>query len=301
VSVARFIADQRTFYRVPYAVCCAILGVSVSWLYQWLDRHSGPATPRQRRRAELAAEVLRLFKASGRTSGSPRIHADLLEAGWTISVNTVADAMRRQGLQGRKPKHSKGLTKQGKKAPKFGDLLKRDFTAPVPNVKWCGDITEIPTDEGKLYLASVLDLFSRRLLACPTSEHPNAELACDAIKIAAAVRGGREKIDGVIFHTDRGSTYTASSFTLLCKEKLGIRQSMGRVGSCFDNAAAESFFSTLEHEVLSRHHFTTKAEARAVVVAWCHDFYNVKRRHSSAALMSPIQYEKIAVVQPDAA
>jgi len=98
-------------------------------------------------------------------------------------------------------------------------------------------------------MATVLDLFSRRLLACPTSEHPDAQLVCDGIKIAAAARGGRTKIDSVIFHTDRGSTYTASSFTLLCKDKLGIRQSMGRVGSCFDNAAAESFFSTLEHEV----------------------------------------------------
>ena len=123
-------------------------------------------------------------------------------------------------------------------------------------------MTQIPTDEGKLYLATVLDLFSRRLLACPTCEHPNAELACDAIKIAAAVRGGRVAIDGVIFHTDRGSTYTASSFTLLCKDKLRVRQPMGSVGSCFDNAAAESFFATLEHEVLSRHHFTTKAQAR---------------------------------------
>jgi putative transposase len=183
VSVARFIADQRTFYRVPYAVCCAILGVSVSWLYKWLDR---PATARQQRRGELDAEVLKLFKASKGTYGSPRIHADLLEAGWTISVNTVADSMRRQGLQGRKPKHSRGLTRQDRKAPKFPDLLKRDFTATGPNLKWCGDMTEIPTDEGKLYLATVLDLFSRRLLACPTSEHPNADLACDAIKIASA-------------------------------------------------------------------------------------------------------------------
>ena len=298
MSVARFIADQRTFYRVPHAVCCAILGVSISWLYKWLER---PATPRQRRRAELVAEVWKVFKASRRTYGSPRIHADLLEAGWTVSVNTVADSMRRQGLQGRKPKHSKGLTKQDKKAPKFGDLLKRAFAAPAPNVKWCGDMTEIPTDEGKLYVATVLDLFSRRLLACPTSEHPDAQLACDAIKIAAAVRGGRTKINRVIFHSDRGSTYTAGSFTILCKDKLGIRQSMGRVGSCFDNAAAESFFSTLEHEVLSRHHFATKAEARAVVLTWCHEFYNVKRRHSSAALKSPIEYEKIADVQPDAA
>ena len=298
MSVARFIADQRTFYRVPYAVCCAILGVSISWLYKWLDR---PATAQQRRRAELDAEVRRLFTSSKCTYGSPRIHADLIEAGWTVSVNSVAESMRRQGVQGRKPRRSKGLTRQDKKAPKFPDFLKRDFTARAPNVRWCGDMTEIPTDEGKLYLATVLDLYSRRLLACPTSEHPNAELACDAIKIASATRGGRGNIDGVIFHTDRGSTYTALSFTLLCKDKLGIRQSMGRVGSCFDNAAAESFFSTLEHEVLSRHHFTTRAQARTVVLAWCHEFYNVKRRHSSAALMSPIEYEKIAVIQPDAA
>jgi len=143
----------------------------------------------------------------------------------------------------------------------------------------------------------VLDLFSRRLLACPTSEHPNAQLVCDGIKIAAAVRGGRAGIDSVIFHTDRGSTYTASSFTLLCKDKLGIRQSMGRVWSCLDNAAAESFFSTLEHEVLSPRHFTTKAEARSVVLAWCHEFYNIRRRHSSAALMAPIDYEH-AAAQP---
>ena len=160
-------------------------------------------------------------------------------------MNTVADSMRRQGLQGRKPKRRKGLTKQDKTAPKFPDLLKRDFTAPEPNRKWCGDMTEIPTDEGKLYLATVLDLFSRRLLAGPTAEHPDAELAGEAIKMAAAVRGGRTVIDGVIFHTDRGSTYTAKDFTKLCRW-LGIGQSMGRVGSCFDNAAAEAFFSTLD-------------------------------------------------------
>ena len=298
MSVARFVADQRTFYGVPYAVCCAILGMSVSWLYKWLDR---PATARQRRRAELDAEVLKMFQASQRTYGSPRIHADLLAAGWTVGVNTVADSMRRQGLQGRKPKHSKPLTRQDKKAAKFPDLLKRVFSAPAPNLKWCGDITEIATDEGKLYLATVLDLFSRRLLACPTSEHPNADLACDAIKIAAAVRGGRAAINGVIFHTDRGSTYTANSFTLLCKDKLGVRQSMGRVGSCFDNAAAESFFSTLEHEVLSRHHFNTKAQAREVVLAWCHEFYNTRRRHSSARLLPPAEFEKITADQPAAA
>jgi putative transposase len=298
VSVARFIADQRTAFRVPHAVCCRILGVSISWFYKWINRE---LTGREQRRGELDAEVLRLFEASAGTYGSPRIHADLVEAGWAVSVNTVAESMRRQGLAGRKPKRCRGLTRQDKTAPKFADLLHRDFTASAANVKWCGDMTEIPTEEGKLYLATVLDLFSRRLLACPTSEHPDAELACDAIKIAAAVRGGRGVIDGVIFHTDRGSTYTAAAFTQLCMDKLGVRQSMGRVGSCFDNAAAESFFSTLEHEVLSRHHFTSRTHARAVVTAWCHEFYNTRRRHSSASLLPPNEYEKIAADQPAAA
>jgi transposase InsO family protein len=233
----------------------------VSWFYNWVHREP---TPTEVRRSELDAAVKAAFEASKRTYGSPRIHADLVEAGWTVSENTVADSMRRQGLQGRKPKRRKGTTKQDKTAPKFPDRLKRDFTAPEANVKWCGDMTKIPTDEGKLYLATVLDLFSRKLLASPTAEHPDAELAGDAIKMAAAVRGGRTVIDGVIFHTDRGSTYTAKDFTKLCR-RLGVVQSMGRVGSCFDNAASEAFFSTLEHEVLSRHHFRTRAEARAVV------------------------------------
>lgn len=298
MSVARFIADQRTFYRVPVAVCCAILGLSVGWFYKWIKN---PVTAQTARRRELDAEVLAMFNASDRSYGSPRIHRDLLEAGWSVGENTVADSMRRQGLFGRKPKRSKGLTKQDRAAAKFPDLLKRDFHAPAPNVKWCGDITEIPTGEGKLYLATVIDLYSRRLLACPISEHPDAQLCCDAIKIAAAVRGGRERIAGVIFHTDRGSTYTATGFRVLCKDRLGIRQSMGRIGSCFDNAAAESFFSTLEHEVLSRHVFATKAEAREIVLAWCHEFYNTRRRHSSAAFLAPAEFEKITADQPAAA
>jgi transposase InsO family protein len=297
VSVARFIADQRTFYRVPHTMCCASLGVSVSWFYKWLHREP---TDRERRRAELDTRVTELFVASKRTYGSPRIHADLLDEGWKVSVNTVAESMRRQGLQGRKPKRPKGLTRQDKKAAKFPDLLKRDFNAAAPNLKWCGDITEIPTDEGKLFLASVLDLCGRRLLACPMSEHPDAELAGNAMKMAVAVRGGRAVIDGVIFHTDRGSTYTANDFTKLCR-KVGVRQSMGRVGSCFDNAASEAFFSTLEHEVLSRHHFTTKAQAREVLTAWCYDFYNTRRRHSSAGLLPPVAYEKITAIRPEAA
>ncbi len=298
MSVARFIADQRTFYRVPVAVCCAMLGVSVGWFYKWVK---APVSVQLTRRRELDAKVAELFEASGGSYGSPRIHVDLLEAGWQVGENTVAESMHRQALFGRKPGRRKGLTKQDGAAAKFPDLLKRDFAADAPDRKWCGDITEIATGEGKLYLATVIDLYSRRLLACPISEHPDRWLCMDAIKIAAAVRGGREKIEGVIFHTDRGSTYTTSDFARLCKDKLGIRQSMGRVGSCFDNAAAESFFSTLEHEVLSRHTFATKAQARAVVLAWCHEFYNTRRRHSSASFLSPTAFEKITANQPVAA
>lgn len=297
MSVARFIADQRTKHRVPHAVSCRLLEVSESWFYKWLDR---PPTNRQRRQAEVDAEVARRFTDSDRTYGSPRIFTDLIEAGWKISEKTVAESMQRQGLFGRKPKRRKGLTRQDKAAPRFPDLLKRDFTATKPNVKWCGDITEIPTDEGKLFLATVLDLFARKLLACPTSTHADTELCSDAIKIAVTTRGGRQNIEGVIFHSDRGSTYTSKDFTKLCEQKLGVRQSMGRVGSCFDNAVAESFFSSLEHEVLSRHHFKTRDEARRVVLAWCHQFYNSQRRHSSAGMMSPDAYEA-AALQPEAA
>lgn len=297
MSVARFIADQRTFYRVPVAFTCALLGVSVSWLYKWLDREP---TPRARRRAKLDVAVAAEFKAHRGLHGSPRLFVDLRDKGWKVSEKSVADSMRRQGLVARIIKRHNGLTRQDRAAAKFPDLLRRDFTATRINQKWVGDITEIPTADGKLYLATVIDLYSRRLLAAATSVHPDAELACSAIQMALAVRGGKDAITGVIFHTDRGSTYTAADFTRLCAG-LGIRQSMGRVGSCFDNAAAEAWFSTLEWEVLSRNQFRDPDHARAVVLEWCHEFYNTERRHSSAKMMSPIDYEKTTVLHPEAA
>ena len=230
------------------------------------------------------------FRDARELHGSPRLHLDLREAGWVVSEKTVADSMRRQGLVARRIKRRNGLTRQDKAAPKFPDLLRRDFTTTTPNTRWVGDITEIPTAAGKLYLATVIDLYSRRLLGAATGRHPDADLACQAIKMAVAARGGVEQIRGVIFHTDRGSTYTANDFTKLCR-RLKITQSMGRVGSCFDNAAAESFFSTLEHEVLSRHHFKTRKEAQGVIVKWVVGFYNCRRRHSSCGMQSPIDYE----------
>jgi putative transposase len=291
LSRAAFIADQKASHGVPYAVACRALGVSESWFFKWHDR---PPTAAEQRRAGVDAAVRAAFEVSKGTYGSPRIHRDLVEDGWRISEKTVAKSMARQGLAGRVRKRHKGLTRPDKRKRPFPDLVNRDFTAPAPNVKWCGDITEIPTDEGKLYLATALDLFSRRLLGYATSAHPDAVLAGQAIKMAVATRGG--SVAGVIFHTDRGSTYTADDFTGLCA-KLKITQSMGRVGSCFDNAAAESFFSTLEWEVLSRHHFSTRDEAREVITRWVCDFYNKARRHSSCGMKSPIDYENSSILE----
>jgi putative transposase len=312
VSVARFVADQRTSYRVPHTVVCALLGVSLAWFYKWLRRAQGPGavsglhTPRERRRDTIDRAAVAAFRKARGLHGSPRLHADLLEDGWRVSEKTVADSMRRQGLVARRIKRRNGLTKQDKTAPKFPDLLRRDFTAERLNARWVGDMTEIPTAAGKLYLATVIDLYSRRLLGAATSLHPDADLACAAIKMAVAARGGRSSIwredeaERVIFHTDRGSTYTANAFTKLCRQQ-GIRQSMGRVGSCFDNAAAEAFFSSLEWEVLSRHDFKNTGHAQAVVLDWCYGFYNHDRRHTSAGMMSPINYENTAAPDREAA
>jgi len=207
VSVARFIAYQRARYRVPHTITCLLLGISVSWFYKWIaraDSTDGLHTDTDRRRAQLDAAVASAFEAARGLHGSPRLVADLRDLGWEVSEKSVADSMRRQGLVARKIRRRHGLTRQDKTAPKFADLLKRDFTAAEPNRKWVGDITEIPTDSGpKLYLATVIDLFSRRLLGAAMGLHPDAELACGAIKmavlpvVAARRSGGRTSPSGL--------------------------------------------------------------------------------------------------------
>jgi transposase InsO family protein len=266
------------------------LEVPESTFYKWRDR---PPTARQARRARLDAAVRASFDDSGGTPGtygSPRVWEDLVEAGWEVSVNTVASSMARQGLQGRSPKRKRrSLTRPDKAAAPIRDLLGRDFSAETINVKWCGDLTEVPTDEGKLYLATVEDLASRRLPGFAIGEHHDAPLAKAALCMAAAVRGG--DIAGVIFHSDKGGEYTGDVFADACKA-LGVSQSMGRVGSALDNAAAESFNSTLEWELLARRHFDTKDQARREVAAFI-DRYNHRRRHSSAAMLAPVAYEAV--------
>ena len=290
MTVARFIADQRTDHDVPHAVCCRALDVSESWFYKWKDR---PPTLRQQRRAALDAAVKASFDDSGGTPGtygSPRVCEDLVADGWKVSVNTVAASMARQGLQGRCPTRKRRcLTRPDKAADPIPDLIGRDFSAEAPDQRWCGDLTEIPTDEGRLYLATVLDLAARRLPGFAMSEHHDAAVAKAALCMAAATRGG--DVDGVIFHSDKGGEYVGALFAHACAA-LGVTQSMGRVGSALDNAAAESFNSTLEHELLSRTRFATKEQARGDVARFI-DAYNHRRRHSSCEMLPPVAYEAL--------
>jgi putative transposase len=290
MTVASFIAAQRTDHRVPHAKCCRWLGVSESWFYKWRDR---PPTARQERRRRLDEAVKASFDVSGGnpgTYGSPRVFEDLIEDGWEVSINTVAASMARQGLQGRSPKRKRrSLTRPDKAAEPIADLVRRDFCAKAVDEKWCGDLTEIPTGEGKLYLAIVEDLASRRLPGFAIGERHDAALAKAALCMAGAVRGG--DIDGVIFHSDKGGEYTGDLFSEACKT-LGVTQSMGRVGSALDNAVAESFNSTLEWELLSRRDFATKAQARRSVARFI-EAYNHTRRHSSCEMKPPVVYEQL--------
>jgi len=279
------IAAQRDEHQIPHATACRALGVSRSWFYKHKGRE---LTPRQARRESLIAEIRRLFKAHRGTYGSPRITADLREAGWTVSTNTVAAVMREQGLAARRTKKRRSTTRPGKGRWRAPDLVKRDFPAQQVNRKWYGDGTEISTGQGKLYLASVMDMASRRVLGFALGEHHDAALAYGALAMAVAVRGGQAP--GVIMHTDQGSEYTAGLVRQACA-RLGIRQSMGRPGSALDNAVIESWHSTLEFELRSLEHFTTRAAARARVSAWIED-YNTRRRHSALGMMSPVAYEQ---------
>jgi transposase InsO family protein len=283
--VAALIAAQRDEHQIPHATACRALGVSRSWFYKWMN---GRLPLRAARREALAAEVRRLFKAHRGAYGSPRITADLREAGWTVSKNTVAALMREQGLAARRKKKRRSTTRPGRGRWRAPDLVKRDFPARQVNRKWYGDGTEIPTGQGKLYLASVMDMASRRVPGFAPGEHHDARLAYSALVMAVAVRGGQ--VPGVILHTDQGSEYTAGLVRQACA-RLGISQSMGRPGSALDNAVIESWHSTLEFELRSLEHFETRAAARARVSAWIGD-YNTRRRHSALGMMTPVGYEQ---------
>jgi putative transposase len=284
--VARFIAAQRADHQVPYATACRALGVSQAWFYKW---RAGDPSRQHARREQLKAAIRRLFAAHRGTYGSPRITADLRDEGWRVSENTVAALMRELGLAARPKRRRRQTTRPGRGRWRAPDLIGRNFAAQRLNRKWYGDGTEIPTDEGKVYLDSVLDMGSRRIVGFAVGEHHDADLSQAALQMAVAVRGGRSAIGEVIVHTDQGSEYTADTFRTACG-RCGITQSMGRVASALDNAVIESWHSTVEFELRRLEHFATKAQARRRVAAWIEE-YNHHRRHSALGMPSPIAYE----------
>jgi putative transposase len=283
--VAAFIVSQRAEHDVPQVVACRALGVSSAWFYKW---RNGDVSLRRSRRSALAAVIVYLFRRHHGSYGSPRITADLRELGWRVSVNTVAALMAEQHLVARPKRKRRSLTRPDRLARKAPDALGRDFTPPRwPDMRWCGDLTEIPNDEGRFYLASILDLHSRRCVGFALGAQHDAALATAALQVAIAVRGG--SVTGVVFHTDQGGEYTGNVFAAACA-RAGVTQSMGRTGSALDNAAAESFNSTLEFELLRARHFATREQARRAVAAWIDD-YNTIRRHSTDRMLAPIAYE----------
>lgn len=277
--LAGVISGCKAGQNIPHAVSCRVLGVRQSRFYKWKDK---PVTAREVRRGQLADAIRRVFDASGGTHGSPKAWITLAREGWRISVNTVAKTMAELGLAGRKVRRRRGLTRPGRRAA-APDFVRYD----APDQVGAGDMTEIVTSEGNLYLATVIDVFSGRLLGYAMGAHRDAELVLASMHMAAATRGGDVK--GVIFHS-RGSEYVSRHFKRACR-KLGVTQSMGRVGSCFDNAVSQAFNSVLKVEYVHRRTFATRTEARLKITTWITGSYNTRRLHGVCGYRSPIDYE----------
>ena len=270
----------------PVARLCRVLGVSPSGYWAWRKRQP---SPRARADAALSGQIAVIHQSSRGTYGVPRIHAELGTAGIRCSRKRIARLMRQAGLVGchrRRPFQTTQRDPQAEPAP---DLVQRRFAANAPNQLWIADITYIPTQwEGFLYLAVILDVFSRRVVGWSMAEHLRTELVVGALEMAV---WNRRPGEGVIHHSDHGCQYTSLLFGQRC-QAVGIRCSMGSVGDCYDNAMAESFFVTLECELLARHTFRTHGEARTALFEYIEVFYNRQRRHSALGYLSPEAYER---------
>jgi putative transposase len=291
VNRFRFVEDHRGVYGVKRL--CRVLGVNRSGFYAWL-RTRPAAAARAAAEDALAAEITGIHGDSGGTYGVLRVHQVLRRAGRRINRKKVERIMRERGIRGVARRRRRGLTKADTTAVPAPDLIGRDFTAPAPGTKLVGDITYLPTAEGWLYLASVLDLATREVIGYSMAGHLRADLVVDALVMAA----GRTRLaDGAIFHGDRGSQYTSAAFRAVLTE-LGMRQSMGRTGSCYDNAAAESFFATLKTEI-GTSVWPTRAAARADVFRYIEIHYNRRRLHSTLGYLTP--HEARRSYSPDTA
>ena len=273
---------HQACYRVVRM--CRLLGVSSSGYYAWCRRRAGA---RARADAALGAQIGTIYARSRGTYGAPRIHAELAAQGVRVGRKRVGRLMRAAGLRGVSRRRWPRTTVRDRQARPAPDLVGRHFTVDAPNRLWVADITYIPTAAGFLYLAVVVDAWSRRVVGWSMATHLQTELVVAALEMAL----GQRRPQGVIHHSDQGTQYTSLAFGQRCR-RAGVRPSMGSVGDCYDNALCESFFATLECELLDRRRFGTQAEARMAVFEFLEGWYNPHRRHSALGYLSPAEFER---------
>ena len=276
-----FIAAEKAQY--PIDLLCEVLGVSRAGFYA---HHGRPKSARATRDEALGAQIIAIHKQGRRAYGSPRVHKELVERGEHVSRKRVIRLMQDLNLRGKRRRRFRTTTDSNHAMPVASNVLARDFTASTPNQKWVGDITYIPTREGWLYLATLLDLFSRRVVGWSMSERMPTALPLAALDMALRLR----RPAPLVHHTDRGSQYASADYQAVLA-KHGLVASMSRKGNCWDNAVAESFFATLKVELVRDADFATRAEARAAVFEYIEVFYNRQRRHSSIGYATPSGFE----------
>lgn len=279
-----FMAQHRSVW--PLRWMSEALGVSASGFYEWAVR---PESERARYHRVLKARIRESFAASDRTYGSPRVWRDLRDWGLSCSENQVARLMQRERLFAR-PKRRQPPYDTGEKSVIAPNILDRDFEATAPDQKWVADFTYVWTGEGWLYIAVVLDLYSRMIVGWSMQAQMTAQLVTDALLMAIWRR--RPRHAALLHHSDQGSQYTSEQFQKLLADN-GIQCSMSRSGNCWDNAAVESFFSTLKTERMARKHYRTRNEAKADAFDFIERFYNTRRRHSTLGYLSPVNFEKL--------
>lgn len=268
----------------PVSFSCRVLGVSRSGYYRWVG---ATLSERARTDRELSAEIREIHNAHKGRYGMPRIHRELQARGRRTGRKRVARIMRKEGLRGHIPRRFRRTTDSRHRHRIAPNLLSRNFTAKEPNVAWVGDITYIPTREGWLYLAALLDLFSRRVVGWAMSDRIDTELALSALEMACEQR---KPAPGLIHHTDRDCRYASDDYQAVLRDR-EIVPSMSRKGDCWDNAVAESFFATLEKELFADKPLKMRAETRQEIAGYIESYYNDVRRHSYLDYVSPLEFE----------
>lgn len=282
-----FIADQASFQDnvFPVAYMCRMLGVTRQGFYQWKKRRS---SRRDRDDSVLRAKIKALFEFHKRRYGVRRVHAELRRGGVRVAYKRVQRLMAEMGLVSVHPRPWRRTTVPAAAPSRLPDLVGRNFTPITPNALWYGDITYVKTWDGWAYIASVIDGYSRKVVGWAVADHMRTELVTDALAMAIE---RRRPSRGVIFHADRGSQYTSIEFVEFCVDN-GVRNSVGRTGICYDNAAAESFWATLKKEFIHLRPFDTIARLRRETFEYIEGYYNTKRLHSSLRYMTPAEYEE---------